>query len=154
VASVRALCEADLDGVMRLAAETPAAPHWERAAYESFLAVDGQRRLIFVAEDDGHILGFVAAQVVMDVCELESIAVAAVARRSGVGRTLLATLIEWARQQGLSRMHLEVRAGNNSAIGFYSRVGFGQDGMRRGYYHSPKEDAVLMSLALEPVSKM
>ena len=62
------------------------------------------------------------------------------------------------------RLLLEVRVGNGSAIRLYQRCGFGEDGLRKGYYpakiapqppHDPaapiaagREDALLMSRAL------
>jgi [ribosomal protein S18]-alanine N-acetyltransferase len=148
VAVIRAMAASDLDAVLRLETATPEAPHWARSVYEGFLAADGRTKQIFVAEAEGELRGFVAAQVVSDVCELESIVVLAATRRTGLGRMLLATLINWARQQGISRMQLEVRAGNVLAVGFYEYAGFRRDGMRTRYYRSPDEDAVLMSLAL------
>jgi ribosomal-protein-alanine N-acetyltransferase len=43
---------------------------------------------------------------------------------------------------------LEVRVSNAAAQGLYRARGFRMAGLRRGYYHSPEEDALLMSLAL------
>jgi ribosomal protein S18 acetylase RimI-like enzyme len=40
---------------------------------------------------------------------------------------------------------LEVRAGNDGALAFYRRFGFGQDGVRPGYYQDGA-DAVIMTL--------
>ncbi|WP_372612035.1 GNAT family N-acetyltransferase [Halomonas sp.] len=57
------------------------------------------------------------------------------------------------RRQGLGVRLLEVRAGNASALALYHRLGFLEDGCRRGYYPpstpgAPREDAVLMSRPL------
>lgn len=138
----------DLDAVMRLANAESAAPRWGPAMYETFLAPGGHRKQIFVAEEDGRILGFIAGQIILDVCELDSIVVDSGARRRGVGRALLATLCGWARAGCVTRAQLEVRGGNSGAIGFYLSSGFVQDGQRPGYYRNPDEDAVLMSMAL------
>ena len=46
------------------------------------------------------------------------------------------------------KMLLEVRASNSAAIGLYKKYGFVRDGVRRGYYRFPTEDAWLMSRAL------
>ena len=42
-------------------------------------------------------------------------------------------------------IHLEVRKGNETAIRLYERLGFERDGIRKGYYTDPVEDAVLMT---------
>jgi len=41
---------------------------------------------------------------------------------------------------------LEVRASNFAAQNLYSKYGFIQAGIRRGYYTNDKEDALIMSL--------
>lgn len=146
---IRSAAAADLDAVMRLAA-VPEAPHWDRAAYESFLSSSHPASQLFIAESPGKITGFAAARIALDTCELESIAVAPEARRSGIGAHLLANLIEWSRKQGAARVQLEVRAQNHSAIAFHRAAGFQSDGLRRAYYRDPEDDALLMSLSLVP----
>jgi [ribosomal protein S18]-alanine N-acetyltransferase len=148
VAVIRAMARDDLDAVRRLETATPEAPHWALAVYEGFLSVESPGKRIFVAEEGGRILGFAAAQVAEDVCELESIVVDAATRRVGLGAALLKALGQWARQTGAIRVELEVRDQNQSALGFYERAGFRRDGIRRGYYRNPEGDAVLMSLVL------
>jgi len=150
VAVVRAMTRGDLDGVRRLEAATPEAPHWTPAVYERFLSEETPDKRIFIAADDSRTVGFAAAHIISDVCELESMAVDSAARRTGLGAALLAALKEWARQNGAIRVELEVRAGNTSAVAFYERAGFSTDGRRRNYYREPDEDAVLMSCPLQP----
>ena len=50
-------------------------------------------------------------------------------------------------KQGVSRLLLEVRAGNAAAIGLYRKYGFIETGRRKNYYPLPEggyEDAILM----------
>jgi [ribosomal protein S18]-alanine N-acetyltransferase len=149
VTAIRPMTAADLDAVMRLDVATPEAPHWTHAAYKAFLAPESSAKQIFVAENNGAILGFIAGQIIAGTCELQSIAVSASARRHGIGRTLLATLTEWSQKHNAARVELEVRAGNIAAISFYERLEFRKDGLRRGYYRNPDDDALLMSLDLK-----
>ena len=84
--------------------------------------------------------------------ELQTIAVIAEARRCGVARALLGSLIGEANRWGSERLLLEVRASNRAALGLYETLGFQRDGRRRGYYRNcdgQREDALLMSMALD-----
>jgi len=45
-------------------------------------------------------------------------------RRQGLGRLLLADAEAWARQQGCTRLALDVEAENRDAIRLYERFGF------------------------------
>lgn len=147
--TVRPIAATDLEAVRLLAAATPEAPHWEPPIYQAFLEseADSPRR-IFIAELSGELAGFIAGRITVDVCELESIAVEPRHRRTGVGSGLLAALIAWAVASHVLKVQLEVRSANCSAIIFYERSGFRRDGLRRGYYRHPDDDALLMSLTL------
>lgn len=145
---IRAMMRNDVDAVKALEMATAEAPHWTWAVYEEFLSEENAGKRLFVAEVAGKLAGFVAARIVVDTCELESIVVDSLVRRSGVGRALLAALMEWAREHQTARLELEVRRRNHSAIAFYEHIGFTSDGTRPGYYQGPQDDALLMSLAL------
>jgi ribosomal-protein-alanine N-acetyltransferase len=64
------------------------------------------------------------------------------------------SIANWAQSMGGIRLELEVRASNTRAIRFYERFGMRREGLRRGYYHSPGEDAVLMGMPLIPSGKI
>ena len=72
------------------------------------------------------------------------------ARCRGVGRRLLASLIERAAAAGMADAFLEVRPSNTVAIRLYLALGFEQVGMRRGYYQAAngREDAAVLRRAL------
>lgn len=141
---------ADLDAVIGLAASISEAPRWPRSAWESYLASTAPPRRVFLAESGGDLTGFVAGQNTGDTCELDSIAVVPAHRRSGIATDLLAALIAWARQHGSSKVQLEVRSANCSAIKFYENAGFLRYGLRPRYYSNPEDDALLMTLPLAP----
>jgi [ribosomal protein S18]-alanine N-acetyltransferase len=67
-------------------------------------------------------------------------------RCRGVGKRMLAGLVERAIAAGMSEAFLEVRPSNTAAIRLYLSVGFEQVGMRRGYYQatSGREDAAVL----------
>jgi [ribosomal protein S18]-alanine N-acetyltransferase len=151
---IRAMALQDLDAVLALESKTAEAPHWDRAIYEKVVYeklgadVSGVRHGAFVAIRAEELVGFIVAGRVLEVCEIESIAVAVEVRREGVGSALLDAISDWAVAGGAERLQLEVRAGNLSAIRFYERAGLINEGVRRGYYRDPEEDAVLMGKPL------
>ena len=49
-----------------------------------------------------------------------------------------------ARMKGVQTMSLEVRESNEKARNLYESCGFKQEAVRRGYYHNPLEDALIM----------
>jgi [ribosomal protein S18]-alanine N-acetyltransferase len=154
---VRDGAAADLVGVMRLERETAEAPHWAEAEYVAIVGSGGfadgaVRRRLFVAEGKAGLLGFAVGKVLVsgDVSlgELESVAVNASARRSGVGRTLCEAVVRWCGGWGATEVELEVRTGSVGAVALYRSLGFVAVGERVGYYRDPVEDALLMQLRL------
>ena len=87
--------------------------------------------------------------MVLDEGEITNVSVAEDARRRGVGRLLVRTMLDKMRIAGLNMIHLEVRKSNIPAIRLYEEFFFAQDGERKNYYEEPTEDAVLMSCTLK-----
>jgi ribosomal-protein-alanine N-acetyltransferase len=141
---------ADVPRVMRIAAGLAEAPHWPEKAYRDALNPESMpRRIAFVAGPQPEsIEGFIVASIVPPQAELESIAVAAESQRRGLGRMLFGELANELKALGAIEIVLEVRAGNRAALAFYRSAGFSQNGLRRGYYADPVEDAALMRLQL------
>ncbi|HLJ37605.1 MAG TPA: ribosomal protein S18-alanine N-acetyltransferase [Steroidobacteraceae bacterium] len=71
-------------------------------------------------------------------------------RCRGLGRRLLALMIERAAAAGMKEAFLEVRPSNAAAIRLYLAHGFEQVGVRRGYYQAVggREDAAVLRLGL------
>ena len=76
-----------------------------------------------------------------DIARLYSLAIAANARGQGIGNRLLAAGEQAARNQGCSRLRLEVRRDNRAAQRLYQRRGYRVIGERSAYY-ADGEDAV------------
>ena len=49
-----------------------------------------------------------------------------------------------AKSRGLRKIYLEART-KNPAVKFYEKQGYKKDGVRKGYYAAPPDDAQLMS---------
>lgn len=95
--------------------------------------------------------GFAIARVIAGEAELLTLAVLPEERRRGIGRRLLAKVIESARARGAGRLMLEVALDNSAANALYATAGFSQVARRGGYYHAPGHsatDALILSLPL------
>lgn len=140
--TVREMTLEDLDQVMAIERENFSVP-WTENGFFSFLI--RQDTLFLAAEEEGEIAGYCGAVLVPDEGDITNVSVASNWRRQGVGTLLVRELIRQAGEAGVTKLYLEVRAGNQAAIELYEKLGFQKDGLRRDYYEEPREDAVLMS---------
>jgi ribosomal protein S18 acetylase RimI-like enzyme len=80
-----------------------------------------------VAEADGKIVGMCTCQVVVSTAEggrvgwVEDLVVLSEYRGRGIGRLLLLTLEQWARNENLKRLQLLADQDNIPALGFYAK---------------------------------
>ena len=80
--------------------------------------------------------------------DIQTIAVAEGARRKGLGRLLVLSLVNEARKRGARHVLLEVRADNPNAQNLYASLGFEQIAVRPGYYQPDNVDAHIMRLTV------
>lgn len=114
---------------------------WSESAISELFALDG---VIAAAECDGDgVCGVLIARCAADECELYRIAVLPERRGGGCGKSLMSYLLEECSLRGIKRIFLEVRRSNIPAISLYERFGFVQTAIRKNYYRSPCEDAVI-----------
>lgn len=142
--TIRAIQPSDVSAVLEIQSSSNEAAQWSRAAYEK-LTVVHPSELAWVAEHGGPVVGFIVARQAANELEILNLAVAAVARRQGVGRALLQHALTHAAAHGVDKFFLEVRASNLAAQSFYRAQGFAPVGIRRNYYTSPADDAVLFT---------
>lgn len=101
------------------------------------------------AVEEDTLLGYFLCYYVLDECEIARIAVAKSERRKGIGQLLFEYMKQICREKNLTKMLLDVRKSNRTAIIFYEKNGFHTDGERKLYYGGKNpEDAVLMSRVL------
>jgi ribosomal-protein-alanine N-acetyltransferase len=86
-----------------------------------------------IASVDGKPVGFALSRQIVDEAELLLLATAPASRRKGVAAALLRSVVTEAREKNASKLHLEVREGNE-AIKLYRTAGFTKVGERRAYY--------------------
>lgn len=150
----------DLAAILAVQASCPLAAQWQPEHYARLAADPAGLVLVadLAAEESGgegldrpnlaKLAGFVAFLGLGDEAELENLAVSAAYQRRGFARQLVVSGHARLQQAGVKRVLLEVRASNLQAISLYSSIGYEQDGIRKGYYRDPHEDACLLSIHL------
>lgn len=132
----------DLEQVMEIETALFHVP-WTKEGFFTFLTRDDA--MFLVVEEKGRILGYCGLLMVLDEGDITNVAVALERQREGIGHFLMESLIRLAAERGVTTIHLEVRVGNETAVRLYERMGFQRDGIRKGYYQEPVEDALLMT---------
>ncbi|MEX8506481.1 ribosomal protein S18-alanine N-acetyltransferase [Leptothrix ochracea] len=142
---LRPMLMQDVDAVMALEIRAYAFP-WTRDHVTSSLTTPGYTALCLVNDAD-QLCGYQISLSGVDELHLLNITVAPEQQGRGLARTLLAELLEQAKQQRAEFIWLEVRPSNTRACALYEHEGFETVGRRRGYYPAPqgqREDALVM----------
>ncbi|HWJ37971.1 MAG TPA: GNAT family N-acetyltransferase [Sphingomicrobium sp.] len=129
----------DLDAVMEImhsAFGRRFGEAWTRSQLAGILPMSGVSLVIALEPRTNTAVGFSLVRTVADEAELLLLAVLPAHHRRGVGARLLDDFLKRARNDGVARVHLEVRDGN-PAVGMYRNAGFSPVGRRRNYYHAP-----------------
>ena len=96
------------------------------------LMLDGclKHRCVKAAEVNGRVIGMGTVQILISTAEggmvamVEDVVVGSQFRGQGIGRKLMASLEEWARRSGATRMQLLADRTNFSALDFYGKIGW------------------------------
>ena len=132
----------DVDAVAAIEQATFARP-WSRDSFRRELTGNAVARYL-VAEENGEILGYAGAWVILDESHITNIAVREDARGRGLGKRLTAELLQVLANLGACYATLEVRVSNLRAQNLYKGLGFVSVGKRKRYYEDNNEDAYLM----------
>jgi ribosomal-protein-alanine N-acetyltransferase len=138
--TIRRLIYADLPqviGIERRSFPTP----WSLAMF--VLELSKQSGICLAALDGDKLVGYCVCSRYDTVWHVMNVAVDPRRRREGIAAALLGHLFDEADQPG-EQYTLEVRPSNAAAISLYESFGFKRAGLRRGYYHDNKEDALIM----------
>ena len=123
---------------------------WTRSQLAGILPMTGVTLMLAREGRHDEVVGFALFRSVADETELLLLGVLANRQRCGIGRQILDDFLERTRNDGVARVHLEVRDGN-PAVEMYSNAGFSPVGRRRNYYHAPngkRFDAITLALQL------
>lgn len=98
-----------------------------------------------VGVENGEVLGYAGMTVIAEEANITNVAVHPDHRCKGIGKVLLARLIEICEDNNFLLITLEVRRSNIAAIALYESLGFITEGERRNYYSDNGEDALIMT---------
>lgn len=103
-----------------------------------------------VLEQGEAIVGYVIFNYLYDECHLMNIVTDPSFQSLGVATLLIKAMYDTAKESGMVKVILEVRASNQVAIEFYHKQGFAEIGLREGYYKTAegREDALVMERML------
>lgn len=98
----------------------------------------------YVWEQEDRILGYCNLRLLAGEGEIQRIAVLPEYRGLGLGRKMMDAMTACARAERAAAISLEVRESNRAARNLYESCGFAAEAVRKGYYHNPTEDALIM----------
>lgn len=146
ISSFRAMRASDLEAISRI--ELSAYPHpWTFGIFRDCMASGYE---CWVLERSGELIGYGVLSVAAGEAHILNICVAPAEQGRGLGRRILARLLDLARWHHAMRVFLEVRPSNTAAIALYDSSGFNEIGRRPNYYPGKRgrEDAMVMAIEL------
>lgn len=108
------------------------------------MGLDSRLGIYFVYADHGAILGYAVARILADERGMQWIRAYPNYRRQGIAWELTDAIVTFVRARGVRAIALEVWENNLGARKLYDPYGFRQETVRKGYYHNPAEDVVIM----------
>lgn len=128
------------------------APIDRAAAAASFRwRLESPSAAVFVAADEGAVVGWVKLDITIGIADL-GMAIVDGYRGHGIGTRLMTEAVDWSRRAGAHKLHLSMWPWNDRAHALYLKFGFRDEGLlRRHYRRSNGElwDALVMGLVLD-----
>jgi [ribosomal protein S18]-alanine N-acetyltransferase len=153
-ACLRPLLTDDLPAVLELERKIFPDDAWSPGMFADELAHEGRGRHYVAAEEGNKIVGYAGIMLPGGrQAEVLTLAVDADHWGRGIGSALLTDLLEEAMRCDCTEVFLEVRADNPRAQNLYRRYGFGEIGIRRGYYQPSGVDAIVMRRELDKAAE-
>ncbi len=139
---IRPMTVADIEQILAIEALSFPTP-WSRFAFISELT-QNTYAYYMVAEVDDTVAAYAGVWVVLEEGHITNVAVHPSFRGRGLGKRMMLSIMGRAKAHGAERVTLEVRASNDVAHELYTKLGFVDRGLRKGYYTDTKEDAIIM----------
>ena len=137
--------EPDLPRILEIDREA-ITPPWTELDMQSELKRTDSAFIAATEHGGVSVAGFIVLRrVSVDEGEVFRIAVDKAARRRGLGGMLMRAALQYADENAIKTLYLEVRESNKAAIALYRNHGFVETGKRKDYYNDPVEDAIIMT---------
>jgi [ribosomal protein S18]-alanine N-acetyltransferase len=143
---IRPAVSADANAMLALERRAFTDP-WSEASFHE--ALTSAWTFGLVAETKRGMAGYMIGREVAGTGEVLNLAVAPEFRRRGIAGALLEASLAAFRRRKVDEVFLEVRESNRSAQALYLSHGFRAVGQRASYYRNPREDALVLRLALQ-----
>ena len=116
---------------------------WSASAFTDVLRMASARATVMVDTNDVPV-AYCILLTAADQGEIANLAVANRAQRHGLATKLLTDALAFAEARRIGSVFLEVRESNAAARTLYRSINFREIGRRKGYYHRPPEDALVL----------
>ncbi|MBY0474770.1 MAG: ribosomal protein S18-alanine N-acetyltransferase [Nitrosomonas sp.] len=145
-ANIRTMDLSDIDRIILIEREIFLFP-WSPGNFSDSIKAG---YLCQVLEQDDTLMGYGIMMRSPEEAHVLTLGIAADWQKKGLGKTLLQHFIEYAKEQAVKSIFLDVRESNHGAAQLYKRMGFHQIATRKGYYPAMcgREDALVMKLEL------
>jgi len=140
-AELRPMETGDVDQVLEIESRVFSSP-WSRASFERECVEEASSSWVLVV--DGAVVGYAVSWIVCDEVHIGNIAVVPDMQGRGLGRLLMARLLEAGAERGAVMATLEARESNTRALGLYESFAFRPVAIRKRYYADSGEDAIVM----------
>lgn len=113
---------------------------------EGLAMLTGERAVAFASVESisGRLAAYAGMVTVLDEGQIVNVATHPDFRRMGCARAVLRALIDYADNNRITMLSLEVRESNAAAISLYTSEGFHAAGRRPRFYTRPTEAAIIM----------
>jgi ribosomal-protein-alanine N-acetyltransferase len=139
--TIREMREEDIGQIMDIENESFSTPWTEAAFLAEIYKLYSLSRVLMIGD---RLVGYLCMNLILDEGHILNLAVNPDFRRRGLATRLIHEALTELKKKGCRFIYLEVRGSNTAAKQFYLQFGFRDAGLRKKYYTSPVEDAVLM----------
>ena len=143
--TVRRMEPGDIEAVVEIDRASFSLP-WPESSYRYEIHDNKSSRCLVAEDGEEGIVAMIVSWMILDELHIATFATHTEHRRKGIGKLLLKSALDEAREEGARRAFLEVRESNDAAQAMYEGFGFKITGRRPRYYRDNDEDAILMTL--------